>query len=71
MCFRKGNSAGPQDTGEKQRTMDGTIPRWGQVAKNLQREAKKFRISPRGNEGSRKPPEGVWVHLRKIAQAAG
>ena len=47
--------------------MDGTIPRLGQVAKNLEREAKKFRISPMGNEGSRNPPEGVWVHLRKIA----
>ena len=51
--------------------MDGTIPRWGQVAKNLEREAKKFGISPRGNEGSSKPPEEVWVHLRKIARAAG
>ena len=26
--------------------MDGTIPRWGQVAKNLEHEAKKFGISP-------------------------
>ena len=70
-AFRKGGSAGPEDTGEKQRKTDGTIPRWGQVAKNLEREAKKFGISPTGNEGSRNPPEGVWARLRKTAQAVG